>query len=296
VRLVACPECRAQYDVETVEGTELRCRCGATVDVRPRTAVDAEVRRCGSCGAVVTAGGTSCEFCGSAILRDRRDLHLLCPECFARNAEGSRFCTACGLEFRPEPIPGDDGPEPSCPDCATEMAARSVAGLAVRECPDCHGLWVPEDRFDALVTRAVELRRTALGGEGPAPDPRVTAGNPVATAVRYRKCPVCGELMMRRNWRKRSGVIVDRCREHGTWLDADELEQIAGFIASGGMERAEAAEREAARRALAAGLAGPHGHAGSELTRALVERDLHRGQRRLLTSFLDYLGELFAKP
>ena len=41
-------------------------------------------------------------------------------------------------------------------------------------------------------------------------------------------------FMHRRNYRKSSGVIVDECREHGTWLDPDELEQIAGFILSGG--------------------------------------------------------------
>ena len=39
--------------------------------------------------------------------------------------------------------------------------------------------------------------------------------------------------MQRRNFRKASGVIIDRCSAHGTWLDADELEQIAGFILSG---------------------------------------------------------------
>ena len=40
--------------------------------------------------------------------------------------------------------------------------------------------------------------------------------------------------MRRRNFRKSSGVIIDVCHEHGTWLDADEIEQIAGFILSGG--------------------------------------------------------------
>jgi Zn-finger nucleic acid-binding protein len=39
--------------------------------------------------------------------------------------------------------------------------------------------------------------------------------------------------MARRNYRKKSGVILDTCSEHGVWLDADELEQIAGFILSG---------------------------------------------------------------
>jgi len=40
--------------------------------------------------------------------------------------------------------------------------------------------------------------------------------------------------MQRRNFRKSSGVILDVCVEHGSWLDADELEQITGFILSGG--------------------------------------------------------------
>lgn len=40
--------------------------------------------------------------------------------------------------------------------------------------------------------------------------------------------------MQRRNFQRRSGVIVDWCRGHGTWLDADELEAIAGYIVSGG--------------------------------------------------------------
>jgi hypothetical protein len=44
--------------------------------------------------------------------------------------------------------------------------------------------------------------------------------------------------MHRKNYGKRSGVIVDWCGPHGTWLDADELEQIAHFIAGGGLRDA----------------------------------------------------------
>ena len=58
--------------------------------------------------------------------------------------------------------------------------------------------------------------------------------NPAAQRVEYRRCPSCGVQMLRKNFRKSSGVILDVCREHGTWLDADELEQITGFILSGG--------------------------------------------------------------
>ena len=48
--------------------------------------------------------------------------------------------------------------------------------------------------------------------------------------------------MHRKNYGKRSGVIVDWCGAHGTWLDADELEQIAAFIAGGGLRDAATSE------------------------------------------------------
>ena len=57
--------------------------------------------------------------------------------------------------------------------------------------------------------------------------------------------------MQRRNYRRSSGVILDVCRAHGTFLDPDELEQIAGFILSGGqtsqtiLEEHEKTSREA---------------------------------------------------
>jgi Zn-finger nucleic acid-binding protein len=72
--------------------------------------------------------------------------------------------------------------------------------------------------------------------------------------VQYRKCPECDAFMHRRNFRKSSGVIIDRCNEHGTWLDADELEQIAGFILSGGQTAptlSESPESQQERRASA---------------------------------------------
>ncbi len=36
----------------------------------------------------------------------------------------------------------------------------------------------------------------------------------------YRPCPVCTRLMNRVNFGRRSGVLIDRCRAHGSWFDA----------------------------------------------------------------------------
>ncbi len=121
------------------------------------------------------------------------------------------------------------------------MTSREVGGLEIQECPKCHGLWAPEDRFEMLVERATMTARDR-GVEAEVSVPRVDGGNPADRPIEYRRCPTCDALMTRRNFRKRSGVIIDRCHEHGTWLDAHELERIAGFVLSGRAERASAVE------------------------------------------------------
>ena len=86
MRLVACANCHTQYDVSGIVAKSFPCRCGETVENRPPEAVDAKIHRCGSCGALVTPDVESCDYCGSAIVRDPGRLSLICPECCARNA------------------------------------------------------------------------------------------------------------------------------------------------------------------------------------------------------------------
>jgi Zn-finger nucleic acid-binding protein len=54
-------------------------------------------------------------------------------------------------------------------------------------------------------------------------------------------------MMYRRNYGRRSGVIVDICKDHGIWFDADELPRILAWIRSGGQAKAE--EERAAQEA-----------------------------------------------
>jgi Zn-finger nucleic acid-binding protein len=126
------------------------------------------------------------------------------------------------------------------------MPVREVGGIALNECPGCHGLWVPDGHFEALVQRAIEAHAQRSPAQ-PAQQPRVQGANPGAAAVTYRRCPVCDAMMNRHNFQRRSGVIIDVCKPHGTWLDADELEQISGFIRSGGLAVAQAREAERQR-------------------------------------------------
>jgi Zn-finger nucleic acid-binding protein/ribosomal protein L40E len=242
VRLVACANCHTQYDVSDVVEKTFPCRCGEILKNEPPAPVDAQIQRCGACGALVTPDAEHCDYCDSAIVRDDRELSLICPECYARNAEDARFCTACGVTFRPEAV-HIEGHEIPCPVCSTLMPPRQIGGVGINECGSCNGLWVPGENFELLVSRAIEARKSADPAKLMALRPRTSGSNPAAQKVQYRKCPECENFMHRRNFRKSSGVIIDRCSAHGTWLDADELEQIAGFILSGGQPAASLAER-----------------------------------------------------
>ena len=240
MKLIACTDCHAQYDITPmVPDSSFDCRCGASLVATAPAGHEARVQRCSACGAVAREDDERCDYCDSDIQRAPERGSLICPECMARNLEDARFCLACGVAFAPQAIVADV-PELRCPCCEAWMAPCEVGGLVVQDCPKCHGLWAPENVFDALVDRATTLAREKAA-QGEAAAPRVDGGNPARHKVEYRRCPACDVLMGRRNYRKRSGVIIDQCHEHGTWLDAHELERIAGWVLSGKAARAEQA-------------------------------------------------------
>jgi Zn-finger nucleic acid-binding protein len=262
LKLIACSNCHTQYDVtEMASGSHFDCRCGVRLEATASKGADAQVQRCSACGALAREEDETCAYCEAEIVHLGDVGSLICPECFARNADDARFCLACGVGFAPERVQSQKS-ELRCPCCERWMMSREVGGVEIQECEKCHGLWAPEDRFESLVERATKLARERGEQSNDEVAPRVDGGNPVDAKVEYRRCPECDALMTRRNFRKRSGVIVDRCHEHGTWLDAHELERIAGFVLSGRAERiatdAAASEterernaaREAARRML----------------------------------------------
>ena len=234
MRLVACSTCHLQYDVSSIATAKITCACGAEVDNVVHAPVDLDVRRCASCGASVERKAKTCEYCKSTIERDAGKLSLICPECYVRNPDHAKFCAGCGVAFQPQEVRGG-ADSLNCPDCEKPMKIRGIAGLPVSECPRCHGLWVPADNFDMLINRAVDaMRSQPRRGLGMATGKQEAVAER-DWAVRYRKCPVCEGVMQRKNFGGRSGVIVDWCGRDGTWLEADELEEISAFIHAGGL-------------------------------------------------------------
>jgi Zn-finger nucleic acid-binding protein len=132
------------------------------------------------------------------------------------------------------------------------MLRGKLREVPLHECGKCYGLWLDTLSFEQICRNA-EQQAAALGSAQP-------VGGPAALApVRYVRCPQCDELMHRLNFAHCSGVIVDVCRAHGTWFDANELHRIVHFIRAGGLDRSRAkekAELAAERRRLQAARAG----------------------------------------
>ena len=55
--------------------------------------------------------------------------------------------------------------------------------------------------------------------------------------------------MNRVNYAKRSGVVLDICKEHGLWFDQDELRRVLVFIQEGGLDRSRERDLEALKEA-----------------------------------------------
>jgi len=244
--LVECPECHRQYDASRrPAGSRFRCHCGHVVEARRPPGHEARVVRCSACGASRPDGANECPYCGAAFTLHERDLDTVCPHCLALVSDQARFCHHCGTPLAPE---GDIGGETTmtCPACQDghRLANRQVGadGVAVLECGRCAGFWLGHEVFRGLVERA---NRESLPPGATLETPQQVAakfGLPAGAATPggtergsfYRPCPVCRELMVRRNYAHESGVIVDLCREHGVWFDADELGRVLAWLRAGG--------------------------------------------------------------
>jgi len=181
---------------------------------------------CIHCGAALPPASVTCAFCGSRNDVDLRGIHLHTVE--------------------PPPTPR------RCPRCRTSLQTLDL-GLGgkflIERCPGCLGLFFDPNELDALLdaslahvseidfARLQNLMEVKRHDEYP---------------LGYIPCPVCGKLMNRVNYGTRSGVIIDRCRDHGVWLDGGELRRILEWAKAGGQIHHERSQLEAERLELRA--------------------------------------------
>lgn len=140
---------------------------------------------------------------------------------------GSKFCGACGARaVSTEVIPENAG---TCPRCELDLSLVQIDTAQIRECEKCGGIWTGVETFEHLCADKEQQAAVLsfIGSKAHA----VNSQSPIS----YVPCPVCSQLMNRSNFARSSGVIIDLCKQHGVWFDADELPKIIEFINSGGM-------------------------------------------------------------
>jgi Zn-finger nucleic acid-binding protein len=169
-----------------------------------------------------------------------------------RVSDRARFCHHCATPIIVQGNPGQKTQQ-GCPACGKrhKMNGRSLGepAVSVLECSRCAGLWLSREGFEIVADRA---RDKTL------PD-QVFLGNPVKPVSDappsanksgfYRQCPECRKTMNRRNFGRQSGIVVDTCKDHGIWFDAQELGDILKWIRRGGEERVQRHRDDEARHA-----------------------------------------------
>jgi len=201
--------------------------------------------RCPGCGAPAGEPSlTTCSYCRTSLGK------RACPRCHCRMAPGVTYCPFCGtgtvtptIELTTMRCPCGDG------DLVQRILPVRSGGsgddLYLAECAACHGVWVTRESIDRMVASHADDSLLLALAPGIAATRASRALGVGDAPVRYRPCPECDTMMNRVNYARISGIIVDVCRDHGTWFDVHELPALLEFVKRGGLDRARARETEA---------------------------------------------------
>ena len=131
-----------------------------------------------------------------------------------------------------------------CPSCDGGMQTENMGGETLERCGSCGGEFCSHQALRRFLTA-----HASPAGANPK---EYVRPSPLSDPVRYRKCPSCRALMLRKNFRDSSGIIVDVCAAHGIWFDQGELGKVFEFAETGALAKAErdSEQRAASERRL----------------------------------------------
>ena len=223
--IVECPRCQSRYDATLNKpGAQIACRCGQAF-YTPKLPKLAKASNCPNCGGAASPDQNQCEYCGVYLSFAR------CPSCFSiAPYQGAKFCAECGDSLsQPAKDVKTANKSYPCPRCKSHQLSRKKVGdYTVDSCTKCGGVWIDHSVLDKLLAKSNQQKSSqALLGKAP-----FKAANLPRHKVSYLSCPECEQIMHRRNFAKRSGVIVDECTAHGIWFDKHELAASIHFVRS----------------------------------------------------------------
>ena len=161
---------------------------------------------------------------------------LSCPVCNETNPASALVCWRCQAVLR-----GRRGAM-LCPQCSGRLLAQDWGELTLDRCQSCGGLWLSDQSLAKLVlegpppaepaSSSVEASRFALLETPGAPTPMPEPSPPPDQKL----CPVCHWPLFPYEYAYSSGIHLDKCRScEGVWVDGDELDAFARFVAENGM-------------------------------------------------------------
>ena len=179
---------------------------------------------CPDCGAPADSDARACVYCHAHLAT------VSCSRCSATAFAGMKHCPACGAFLARATAP-EETPERACPRCSGRLDPIQLGTHRLRECVDCAGVFIDNRTFLAICHDRESIAQEVAERTRPG------ASDDSVVRVGYVRCPECEGLMNRVNFARVSGVVVDVCREHGTWFGAGELRRVVEFVERGGIPR-----------------------------------------------------------
>jgi len=233
-----CPGCGNEIEA----GQE--CPVCATRRERRKDDVERlETSLCPGCGNTIYGVGP-CTVCNAdrAPRRRARAKHVLCPGCGNEIEQGAE-CAICasgrgGKRRRKRP----EGAV-LCISCEQPMDDQDWDGVPVRVCSSCQSMLFPPSSLERVLNKLREATEPVDFTEVLREFKDRHKKQTVAKSVRYKHCPVCDEMMVRRNYAGASGVILDVCGDHGHWVDQVSFSELSDWITRGGDQLAARRKR-----------------------------------------------------
>jgi len=163
---------------------------------------------CKNCSGPLPPNTNICKYCGTRNDMDLKIIHKHTQE----SPDSNRICPRCDITL-------------------FTIDLKIKGRFLIEKCEKCYGLFFDPGELEALLDNSVSnvfnINHKQLENLGK----EIRHDN---YKVMYIKCPVCRKLMNRVNFGTRSGVIVDKCKEHGVWLDGGELKHLMEWVKAGG--------------------------------------------------------------
>ena len=116
-----------------------------------------------------------------------------------------------------------------CPLCQLSMQNQEYEGVMTQFCGTCWGHWLDDEALRHILETEVYAFHSERKSVFEAWAVEIDSPESVGERAKL-KCPVCTCEMQRAPFDKTCSVVVDRCDEHGTWLDVGEIKQLQVFV------------------------------------------------------------------